>query len=293
MTHLLLKTTVGAPGGDLHLRSEKNDASPAFPFSRLFARHLAETTGGRSEPEQTDAAGRQRNSRTESGTDPDPKNIAKSDAGIDRGHSTDADPGDQVPGDRLFAGFGTDGILTGGFDSWCGMTGLVQITETSGLGKGASPGFSAPDGISTGFGSRLASEIAAHYSSRDGIQTLTMKLEPGNLGQVDVRLQAKADHLSVQLRAANPESEAALRENIKELTEAIQKRTGRFQHIEVRVDLKGNNDLRHDPAEKDHGQSPEQDPWEGTSKDPDTTENFGNHHDDEVETKPDERAQGG
>jgi hypothetical protein len=86
--------------------------------------------------------------------------------------------------------------------------------------------------------SRVAGAVAARFSDRGGVQNLTLKLDPGHLGRVEVQLRARGDHLAVRITATSNESEAALRENIKDLSEAIQDKTGRFQQVDVKVDLR-------------------------------------------------------
>jgi flagellar hook-length control protein FliK len=165
--------------------------------------------------------------------------------------------------------------------------------EATGMENGSTPGLAMTDGVSADFRARLAGDIAAGFSNRNGIQTLVLKLDSDNLGQVDVRMQAKADHLSVRLLAADRESEAALRGNIKELSEAIQKRTGRFQHVEVRVELKGGEDLGQESRDEDPDHSSGRNQQGEKSEDPEYRRDQENHNAAEVETGPADGAQEG
>lgn len=144
---------------------------------------------------------------------------------------------------------------------------------------------------------RLAADIAAGFTERGGVQTLSLKLEPGHLGKVEVRLQATGDHLSVKITAASKESEAALRENIRDLGDAIQEKTGRFQTVDVRVNLKSEGDSgRRDAADETSGQSGEKSSGEDAEPNEQDQENRDRKDDSgfmNAETEPVGRAQEG
>jgi flagellar hook-length control protein FliK len=139
------------------------------------------------------------------------------------------------------------------------FSGLPTDSLTALVGALPLPGFahsvlsplvavSGTEGIPVEIRSQLAGDIAARFSDTNGTQTLTMKLEPGNLGQVEARLEARGNHLTVRFAAADRETEAALKGSVKDLSEAIQEKTGRFQTVEVRVDLKMANDQGKEPG---------------------------------------------
>ncbi len=201
--------------------------------------------------------------------------------------------GKQVQDDGIPPGPDADVPLPGGFGSLGVLTGLLQSTDPTGMGNGAIPDSGLSDGFPTDFRARLAGDIAAGFSNRNGIQTLVLKLDSEHLGQVDVKLQAKADHLTVRLLAANRDSEAALRGNIKELSEAIQKRTGRFQQVEVRVELKGNEETGQKSAEGDPGHSPDRDSGENGRESQDSGREQDNPNTEKLETEPGNWAEGG
>lgn len=281
-----------SPTGDIFSPRGKGDVAPVSLFSRLLAGKLAGS--------QRDDFGTERTS-----TQDDPGGQADSDHEADAPVTARSDTNgtaDQAPGTESGEHAAEDGQLpwtdgavdlAGGFQSWGGLAGMLQITEMTGLGNGMIPDLTASGGIPVELRSRLSAEIAANFSDRNGTQLITFKFEADHLGQIDVRLQAKADHLTVRLLVATRESEAALRENIKDLGEAIQKRTGRFQQVEVRVDLRSGEDPGQESADEDSGRSPEQDPWDGAETDPDTGGGSDNRDISEVETEPDDRAQGG
>jgi len=244
--------------------ADKEDPFEVSRFSRLLAGKLAGPRGGGFGTEQTstreDPAERQVN------TD------RKADTPVTAGSCPNGNP-DRAPD----AGAGKQANEDGPLPWSAANEALVG----------------AAGGIPAEIGSRLAAEIAAHYSDRNGIQTLTLKLESDHLGQIDVRLDAKGDHLTVRLLAATRESEAALRENIKELGEAIQKRTSRFQQVEVRVDLKDGEDSGQEFADEDSRQSPDRDQQEEPREEPDSGGGSLDRDTTEVETEPADGAQGG
>jgi len=174
---------------------------------------------------------------------------------------------------------------------WGGLDGLFPVTDQLVPGGGLTLDPALQKGLPLELRSRLAADIAAQYSNRNGLQTLTMKLNPEHLGQVDVQLQAKGNHLSVRLQVANREAETALRENIKELADSIQKQTGKFQQVDVRVDLKQSENLDRQA----------QDERSGNSRDDDTNgqtrEEYGGAEDkddtESTDTEPDAGLQGG
>ncbi|MBK8166135.1 MAG: flagellar hook-length control protein FliK [bacterium] len=89
-------------------------------------------------------------------------------------------------------------------------------------------------------------------------QKLVIRLQPENLGRVDAEFSAADDRLTVVLRAESPEAAQALRTGARELTDAIAERGGRFQHVEVRVELREGAPSRQDRAD-DRPQDQKQD----------------------------------
>ena len=279
---LFLNTTGSAAGGadlltkESHLPDAPQGTLPESPFSRLLAGKLAEPQENQGQIERTSA-------RDEAQDDPG-KPDSEAAVGSTATQDANGTPG-QAPG--------IDGTIAATFESWVGLANLFQVMEPVVPGMGTIPDSSMSLGIPAEFQSSLAEEIAANFSDRNGLQTITLKIDADRLGQVDVRLQAKADHLTVRLLADNLESEAALRGNIKELSEAIQKRIGRFQHVEVRVDLKGSEDPGHENGEDDPRHSPERDPRDDSRQDPGTEGGRDDPTPTEMETEPENRVQGG
>ncbi len=80
-------------------------------------------------------------------------------------------------------------------------------------------------------------------------QKLAIRLQPENLGQVDAEFRASDDRLTVVLRTETVEAAQALRTGARELGEAIADRSGRFQHVEVRVEVRDGGAARQDKAD--------------------------------------------
>lgn len=208
--------------------------------------------------------------------------------------AADQRPGSTVPGtENVSAELQESGLLDGTVISWGGFASLIQLGQPMGMAGTTMAGLSPPVEMSTNMVAHLAADIANAYTEKNGVQTLTMNLEPDHLGRVEVRLQARGDQLSVRLVAASPEAESAMRENLKDLTEAIQTRTGRYQQVEVRVELKESQEQDPDPSDEDprdsQGQDSKQDQEPGTDSDNETDRN----PDHRVETKSGSPGQGG
>ena len=289
--HLLLNSEGGIPASQFPAQELHRGGAAVSTFSLLLAGKLAGPAKGESEiehsPDKADSP--------EARADSDPEALVK-DRSTATGKTEQAqgnNSAQQVSDDGTLSSSYGDGALAGGFGSLGGLAGLLFTAETTGVGNGSAHGFAIQDGVPADFRARLAGDIAAGFSSRNGVQTLVLKLDSDHLGQVDIRLQAKADHLSVRLLAADREAESALRGNIKELSEAIQKRTGRFQHVEVKVELKGGEDLGHEAREKDPDHSSGRHAHNGSSGDSDTPGDTENQNAAEVATGLDNPEQGG
>jgi flagellar hook-length control protein FliK len=100
--------------------------------------------------------------------------------------------------------------------------------------------------------SQVAEQISRGLLNGKGEEKLTIRLNPEELGQVDVELRAVNDRLTVTLRAATPEAEQALRSGARELTDSIIERSGRFQHVEVRVESRDGGTLRTERPDDRH-----------------------------------------
>lgn len=169
---------------------------------------------------------------------------------------------------------------------WGGLNGLIQLGQPLAMVGPSVPGIVANVGMPADMVAGLAADIAAAYSEKNGVQTLTMNLEQDHLGRVEVRLQARGNQLSVRLVAASPEAESAMRDNLKDLTEAIQTRTGRYQQVEVRVELKETQEPDRDPADEEQRQFKGQDSDKEQSRKDDPENQASGNRDNQVETEP-------
>ena len=306
----MLSTTGGGGRADLPARSAvtsgqhlptdeifsprgKGDAAQGFLFSRLLAGKLAESRRADSGTERSAVRDDPRREQVDPGHMDDDPVTTRSETNGPTNQAQGTEPGEQATENGRLSWSGRALDSAGAFPPWGGLSGMLQIAGEAGSGNGMIPDLTVSGGIPAEFRSRLSAEIAANYSVRNGSQLVTFKFEAEHLGQIDVRLQAKADHLTIRLLVASRESQAALRENIKELGEAIQKRTGRFQQVEVRVNLKGGEDLGQESTEEDSGQSPEGDTRDESGADPDNAGDSDNRDPSEIKMEPDDRAQGG
>jgi flagellar hook-length control protein FliK len=270
---LLLNTTQGGPGnylgpmapgsGVFHAAAE--DAvqavtrNPGADFSKVLAGSMNDST--------EDSRGTERSVSAESERVGSGETV-QSDLNSRNTPSETVGQRTDMPGEA-----GSESKTGGGYYQWAwsdqalattqslmgGLDGLIPVLEQQGSVTGLNLDPAFPGGLPMELRSRLAAGIAAHYTNRNGLQTLTMKLNPEHLGQVDVQMQAKENHLSVRLQVSSRESETALRENIKELADAIQKQTGKFQTVDVRIDLKQGENLGRQFQEERSGNAPDDD----------------------------------
>ncbi len=289
--HLLLNSKAGLSVGQFPSQVSNRGGSPVSTFSLLLAGQLAGTEKDQAVFEhgsdQNDSLGQKGDSELEASVP------GRSEVNGNQDQAQDSSSHKQVQDSGVPSTSDGEGTLAGGLESLGVLTGLFQTPGPTGMAAGSIPDFGMANGLPAEFQARLAGDIAAGFSNRNGIQTLVLKLDSDHLGQVDVRLQAKGDHLSVRLLAANRESEAALRGNIKELSEAIQKRTGRFQQVEVRVDLKSSEESGQEPTDEEPGHSSKRDSRGDNSEGSDTRREADNQKPTEFEMAPDDRVQGG
>ena len=287
--HLLLDNAGGVSTRPFPANESNRGGASGSAFSQLLAGKLIGSSNDEYEIGNRTGQGDSASEKADSDSEVPAKDRA--DNNPDPTQTTGS--GKQVSDDGIPPMTAGDGIIAGELVGQGGLAGLLFTTQTTGMGNITTPGFGMSEGIPADFRSRLAGDIAAGFSNRNGVQTLVLKLDSDHLGQVDVRMQAKDDHLSVRILAADRESEAALRGNIKELSEAILKRTGRFQHVEVRVELKGGEDQGRQAGEEDPEHNSGRNDHGGKSGDPETKRDPANQDAEEVETGPDNRAQGG
>lgn len=105
---------------------------------------------------------------------------------------------------------------------------------------------------------QVARGVGDQFGAAAGGEKLTIRLNPESLGQIDLRFESSKDRLTVVISAGTPEAEAALRENLKDLTDRIIDRSSRYSHVEIRIDTREGADARPD-AKQDSKQEGRQD----------------------------------
>lgn len=263
-------------------------------FSQVLTGEMALARSGGSDTEDKkylEAPPKEGRSENRAIHDEDPSTRYETTAPNDKGQgAVTASPGNEPP---VQPDNWNVGMAAGALPSWGGWANMIPMGASLGLANTAVAGIIPTGGLPPQVVAGLAADIVSGYSEQNGVQTLTVNLEPDHLGPVEVRLLAKGDHLSVRLLAANPEAESALRENLKDLTDAIQVRTGRYQQMEVKVALRESHDPDQEPGEKENpdfhrqGSPDEQSPEAETEK-----ESSGNSRSN-VATEPDHWAQEG
>ncbi|MBU8869865.1 MAG: flagellar hook-length control protein FliK, partial [Gemmatimonadales bacterium] len=91
---------------------------------------------------------------------------------------------------------------------------------------------------------QVAKHIATHASGTNGLQKMTLQLNPENLGKVEIQIQGSDDKLSVVITASGREAEQSLRDGVKELVGGIMERSGRWQQVDIRVEQKESDSRR-------------------------------------------------
>ena len=295
---LLLQTTGQASSGRNSVSGKQGETATSSDFARLLARQ----SGGSMETHPDNELSSVNDPRDDHLEGPDRNSTVKERSGNEAPTGTDRSNGVQAEQKEQEAPLPSLPDATGSFAdaslAWASMPGFPASIELMGILDFTNPAVSGTEVIPADVRARLAGDIASQFTNRNGMQTLTLQLEPDHLGKVEVRMLAKGDQLSVRLLAENREAETALRHNLKELTDAIQEKTGKYQQIDVRVELKAQDEsgakntgqkTPNDDARQHAG-----DDSQGSSRDdPEPEKGGGNpvHHNSEA--APDQSAQGG
>ena len=263
---LNLNPATQTSGGKSSVAGKKAEATASSDFSRLLARHSGGSRASLREndlpalneprkfnPERShrDESSLERTSQEEA-LKPDTSTTGKS-----------AQQESQVP---LAVSPVADNAFGESSLALAALPGFLATVGPLGNLNFGGPNVAGLDIVPADVRARLAGDIAANFTVRQGTQTLTLQLNPDHLGKVDVRLQAQGDRLSVRLVAANREAEAALRENIKDLTDSIRDKTGKYQQVDVRVELKSQNDQGSGNLGRDKPQDGSRDQEHGNSQ---------------------------
>lgn len=98
-------------------------------------------------------------------------------------------------------------------------------------------------------------QFVGDFQSTGDTEKVSIRLNPENLGKLEITFTAIDDQLKVAVEAKGPEAEAAIRENLKDLTEAILDRSNRFQHVDIKVELRDGSDQRQDQKQDERQES--------------------------------------
>jgi len=131
----------------------------------------------------------------------------------------------------------------------------VVMRTADGSEKKSASWLPADKAVSHQVRQQVVNHLAGRLGKVTGHESVTIKLNPESLGQVELSFESREDRLSVVIAATTPEADAALRENLKDLTERIVERSARFSHVEIRVEIREGNQARQDgkPDQKQDG----------------------------------------
>jgi len=94
----------------------------------------------------------------------------------------------------------------------------------------------------------IRQQVVEHLSSRlegtVGNEKVTLFLNPEKLGQIEVQITAKNDALAVVLTVPEGQVEKAVQDSVKDLTESLLARGGRFQQVDVKIEAKSSQNER-------------------------------------------------
>lgn len=108
---------------------------------------------------------------------------------------------------------------------------------------------------------QVIQQVAAQSRPIGGLETMTLQLDPEHLGQVEIRLSGQDDQLQVVITASGQDAEKLLREGVKELADGIVERSGRWQQVDVKVELKDQEQKRQERGSAEDGS--QRDPQQG------------------------------
>jgi len=98
---------------------------------------------------------------------------------------------------------------------------------------------------------QVISQVGFRVPNVTGQERLTVNLNPESLGQVEVTFEPKGDRLLVSIVASNAAAAVALQDDVQDLTDRIAERSGRFNQVEIKIEVKDGADARSDNKEND------------------------------------------
>jgi len=89
-------------------------------------------------------------------------------------------------------------------------------------------------------------ELSSQMDGRIGQEKITLTLNPEKLGQVEIQFLVKDNDLNIVISASSTEAEQAIREGIKELSDGIADKSGRWNQVDIKVDQRGQEQDKND-----------------------------------------------
>ncbi len=98
---------------------------------------------------------------------------------------------------------------------------------------------------------QVSRQVVDHLRSTMAGEKLTLRLNPEELGQVEIHLHALDEKLTISLSAESKRAETALKEGSRELADSIGEKSSRFNLVEVRVATGSRQDQGRNAAQQD------------------------------------------
>jgi len=99
---------------------------------------------------------------------------------------------------------------------------------------------------------QVSRQVVDHLRSEMAGQRLTLRLNPEELGQVEINFHALDDKLTISMNAEGKQAQAALKDGARDLADNIGEKSSRFSMVEVRVETRGQQDQsRQDARQED------------------------------------------
>ncbi len=116
---------------------------------------------------------------------------------------------------------------------------------------------------------QVLDQLLVREAEPGGHERLTLKLEPPELGRVEVRLEVIGGRLEVTLSAETHEAESALRSRSHELVQGLAARGGRWTDVQVRLERQegqGRQEQRQETRQEGRGGEERPDPRSGQDR---------------------------
>jgi len=114
--------------------------------------------------------------------------------------------------------------------------GIASLAATPGEAIPGLPAATAPAVADPAVRLQVATLLLREEAMTRGEGRLILRLDPPQLGRVEVALERVGDRLIVTFRAAQPEVERVLRDGAGDLQQALAARGGRWQQIDIRFE---------------------------------------------------------